>query len=216
MKKAAWLIVIISPLLALGACQLPMFKSYEEPAYQRTKLVSEAPTIEYRLYPPKLMAEVAVSGARREAISDGFRLLADFIFGNNRAQSNIDMTTPVAQQGISEPIDMTAPVAQQASGDDTWHVRFYMPKAYTIDTLPKPNHEKVQIKVQPAYTAVVIRFSGSHSDSNLKKHQKQLDAYIAEQNLITMGGPTYAFYNPPWTPWFMKRNEIIYRLAPAS
>lgn len=197
MRKTFKLAIIGGFLAALAGCGMTLFKTYEEPDYTVISSNNGQPLIEQRRYPAKLMAEVEVSGAREEAINDGFRLLADFIFGNNTAKSSIDMTTPVAQQ---------------AAGENTWHVRFFMPKEYTLETLPKPNSDKVNISVQPGYDAVVIRSSGRHSEANLSEHLQLLEKHIAEHGLMIQGDPTYAFFDPPWTPWFMKRNEISYPL----
>ena len=116
-------------------------------------------TIEIRDYAPMIVAEVSVPGDREKAISDGFRLIADYIFGNNISSQEMAMTAPVIQQP-SEKIAMTAPVIQQG-GEGLWVVRFVMPSAYTIETLPKPNNSEVNLKEIAGKRFVVIRFLGS-------------------------------------------------------
>lgn len=212
MKKAFKILIIGGLITALVGCGMTVFKTYEEPDYKVLSSESSKPLIEQRSYRSKLIAEVQVSGSRDESINKGFRLLADFIFGNNTTEGSIEMTAPVAQQAVSEKVEMTTPVAQQAVGKDLWHVRFYMPKEYTMESLPKPNNDKVTIRYLDGYDAIAIRFSGRHSESNLQEHLQKLEAFVVAQGLKTQGEPTYAFFDPPWTPWLMKRNEIIYRV----
>ena len=175
-----------------------------EPKYESLRREGN---IEIRRYPALLAAEVETSGERLPAINDGFRLLADFIFGNNTASTKIAMTAPVTQQA-SEKIAMTAPVTQQSAGDNVWRVRFMMPDTFTKDTLPLPNNPKVKIVTLPSATYAVIRFSGSTKQSNLDAHANTLNDYVNQNNLTPLGPQTFAFYNPPWTLPFLKRNEI--------
>jgi hypothetical protein len=121
------------------------------------------------------------------------------------------MTAPVTQQA-SEKIAMTAPVTQQGDGQ-TWRVRFVMPANYTTDTLPKPNNAAVKIKEIAAKRFAVIRFSGWAGDESLKRRTEELDAFIKSKNLKPLSAPTYAYYNPPWTLPFFRRNEIMIEIA---
>jgi hypothetical protein len=103
---------------------------------------------------------------------------------------------------------MTTPVQQQSMGDD-WQVSFVMPSEYTIETLPRPVNDCVILKKIPAKTFAVITFSGSSSDKNLKNHENQLMKYVSANELLVIGAPKYAFYNPPWTLSLMRRNEVM-------
>lgn len=154
-----------------------------------------------------IIAEVEVDGKREEAIQEGFRMLADYIFGNNTVKQDIAMTAPVQQQ-VNEKIAMTAPVQQQAS-NNAWKVSFVMPSIYSMESLPKPNSDKVMIKEIPEKEFIVIRFSGLHSAANLADQEKLLLKHVAEQQIKTVGSVKYAFYNPPWTLPFLRRNEIM-------
>ena len=182
-----------------------MSNNVEQPNYG--VLSSSTDDIEIRRYAPMVIAEVEVRGAREEAISDGFRLLADYIFGNNTTQQDIAMTAPVQQQA-NKKIAMTAPVQQQSSGD-RWKVSFVMPAEYSLATLPEPNNEQVKLKQIPAKDFIAIQFSGTNSKQNITKHERQLLQYIERNNIQTLGSPKYAFYNPPWTLPFMRRNEVM-------
>ena len=166
---------------------------------------------EIRDYAPAIVAEATVSGTREEAIRQGFRVIADYIFGNNIAGEKVAMTAPVLQQS-SEKIAMTAPVTQQAKGNQ-WQVRFVMPAHYTMATLPKPNNAEVKLKQISGKRFAAERFSGSTSEDNLQEHTQTLMAFIKAQKLHALSAPTYAFYNPPWTLPFLRRNEVMVEIA---
>jgi effector-binding domain-containing protein len=206
MKKKWIVIVVIMGIILIGvALSGPIMSNIETPGYE---VVSSEQNIEIRLYQPMVIAEAEVTGNREESISNGFRLLADYIFGNNTVQQDIAMTAPVQQEHISQKIAMTAPVQQQSSGD-SWKVSFVMPVEYTIESLPKPNNKHVVLRQTPQKQFAVIRFSGTSSDENVKKHEKELINYLNAKGIQVTGSPKYAFYNPPWTLPFMRRNEVM-------
>lgn len=164
-----------------------------------------------RRYAPFIVAQVTVDGPREIAIKQGFRLLADYIFGRNTPQAKIDMTAPVIQQKI----DMTAPVLQQETLEkNTWLVRFVMPETYTMETLPQPNNSKVTLLEIPEKTYLTIRFSGRSTQENLKTHLERLKNHMDDKGVSAKGEPIYAFYNPPWTLPFLRRNEIMVEIDP--
>ncbi len=211
-KKTIWITLgLIIILIAAFALSGTIMSQVDEPEY---KVLESSGDIEIRQYEPTLVAQVLVEGERKDAISKGFRMLADFIFGNNKDDKEIAMTAPVTQQE-GKKIAMTAPVTQQKEMDQYWRVRFVMPAEYTLETLPKPVDEKVEILSVPGQKFVVIRFSGSSTEENLKKHLQELQAYLAQNKLEGIGDPIYAFYNPPWTLPFMRRNEIMIELPGA-
>lgn len=192
---------------ALTACT-GVLTTVSEPTY---KTLTQQDAIEERDYAPLIVAEVTTSGARDDAANAGFRLLADYIFGNNTSQQKLAMTAPVQQQA-GEKLAMTAPVQQQAAQDGAWQVRFVMPAGYTMATLPKPNNPAVRLIERPAERFVVIRFSGTSSAANLGEHLTLLEQYVQAKQLKVAGAPQYAFYNPPWTLPFLRRNEIMFAL----
>ena len=156
----------------------------EQPKYQ---VVESSGNVEIRDYTPMIVAEAEVSGDRPDAIGKGFRIIADYIFGNNTAAQKVPMTAPVTQQG-SEKIAMTAPVTQQGDGN-TWRVRFVMPSSYTIETLPKPNNPAVKLKEIGAKRYAVIRFSGMAGEDSLKRYTEEVNAFISAKNLIAPISP---------------------------
>jgi hypothetical protein len=203
-------LALVSITILLGGCSI--VGKTPEPAW---KSVRQDGNIEIRRYDPMILAEVTTTGERYDAINDGFRILADYIFGNNEAKQDIAMTAPVTQQSSSSSVSipMTVPVTQQKSSEEqSWKVSFVMPGNYTMDTLPKPRTDKIRFIEIPEHNQVVIRFSGMNTDKNLAEHQGKLMNWVKAQSLKTSGEPVYAFYNPPWTPFFLKRNEIMLRL----
>ncbi len=116
---------------------------------------------------------------------------------------------------IGIKIAMTAPVQQQFA-NDAWKVNCVMPSEYTMDSLPKPNNEKVTLRQIDRKTFVVIRFAGRNSDSNLSKYEQQLREFVETQDISVKGSAKYAFYNPPWTLPFMRRNEVMLEVEGGS
>ncbi len=230
------IVAIVSMSLLLGA-QSAM-AAEEIPDYVVEYVLAD--DIEVRRYPLMLLAEVDVYGDRQEAATKAFRVLAGFIFGDNAPARKIDMTAPVtasaaqsdaaadepAGDGEGEKIAMTAPVTLSAeskngapenlggvAGERLWTVAFMMPSEYSLETLPAPSDPSIRIRLTDPYRAVAIRFSGRYTNENMEKHKGRLDAAIAETGLSTLGAPIVAYYNGPFTPFFMRRNEIQYRLA---
>ena len=211
-KKLMWWVIAVLAVVLLGAALWgPIVSNVEQPKY---KVAQSSGNIEIRDYAPMIVAEAEVTGERREAIGTGFRLIADYIFGNNTASKKVAMTAPVTQQA-SEKIAMTAPVTQQGEGN-SWKVHFVMPSNYTMETLPKPNNPAVELKEIPGKRFAVIRFTGTGGKDSLERHTKELDAFLSAKNLKPLSPPTYAFYNPPWTLPFMRRNEVLVEVSPNS
>jgi hypothetical protein len=203
-----WIVGIVAVVLLGAALWGPIVSNVEHPKYT---LVERSGAIEIRDYAPIIVAETEVRGDRREAISKGFRLIADYIFGNNTAAQKVQMTAPVTQQD-SKKIAMAAPVTQQGDGN-TWRVRFIMPSKYTMETLPKPNNPAVVLKEIPGKRFAVIRFSGMGGKDSLDRHTKEVQEFISATQLTPLSSPTYAFYNPPWTLPFLRRNEVMVETA---
>lgn len=202
-----WL--VIAGVVAVGAAAWgPIMSNVEQAKYE---VVESHGDIEIRDYAPMIVAAAEVSGERKEAINQGFRTIADYIFGNNAPQQKVAMTAPVIQQS-SEKIAMTAPVIQQGDGSN-WTVRFVMPASYTMDTLPKPNIDAVKLIEIEGKRFAVIHFSGTGSNENLKEHEERLKTFIEEKRLKAVSTATYAFFNPPWTLPFLRRNEVMVEVA---
>lgn len=180
----------------------------EQPDY---RVVRAESNLEIRDYAPMILAEVEVSGERKQAIREGFKILADYIFGNNVSNLKMEMTAPVTNE-LNEKMAMTAPVIQEQHRDK-WKVRFVMPKKYSFETVPKPNSKEVVLVPLPARRFAVVRFSGLADDESINQHTKQLQAYLSAEKLKPLGGVVLAFYNPPWTLPILRRNEVMIEIG---
>ena len=171
-----------------------------------------------RVYDPKIIAEAEVPGTLKDASSAGFKLIADYIFGNNTSRTKLDdnekinMTAPVtmqqSEQIVSEKISMTAPVTMEQT-DQKWRMHFVMPSEYTLDTLPKPNNPAVTIRQVQGAKYAVIRFSGFAGEAKVERMTAELEKWLKGKNIKAIGNPELARYNPPWTLPFMRRNEVL-------
>jgi hypothetical protein len=175
--------------------------------------IEKKDAFEIREYQPKLIAQVLVTGTFDSASSKGFRLLADFIFGNNKTNESskkIDMTAPVITRDASEKIDMTAPVVSEET-ERGWYISFNMPKQYSKDTLPVPNNPEVKIIEVPSEKFAVITFSGLVRERKYVEMLNLLNEEMKKRNLEPKGPVILARYNPPWTLPFLRRNELMIR-----
>jgi hypothetical protein len=210
----AALLLAASPLKAQETMPKMMYKSTETPAYSVERAVGEA---ELRLYAPRIVAEVTVSGSRSGAITAGFRILAGYIFGGNEGAAKVAMTSPVAQLPAQQ-IAMTSPVAQSAAegagaGEDgPWVVQFTMPSEYTLDSLPKAKDASIRFAALPSERQLVLQFPGLAGTSMLQRKEAELRALAAANGLELGSGPRYYFYDAPFTlPW-NRRNEVAFAL----
>jgi hypothetical protein len=191
----------------------------EEPQYE---LIRTYPEFELRRYEPHLVAEMQVSGDFDGVGSTAFRVLADYIFGNNRKRESIEMTAPVSQRPSDgeegEEIGMTAPVKQQpASEGESYVVSFVMPARYTLDTLPEPLDERIRIREEPGQLVAARRYSGRWTHANYQDNLETLREGLARADLRPVWAPVYARYNSPFSLWFLRRNEVLIEVeAPES
>ena len=174
MKGRRKILILIVGIILIGALAAgPIMSNVETPSY---KVIQSKGKIEIREFSPMIIAEVEVVGKRKNAISDGFQLLADYIFGNNITRDNID-TTATIQRPVGKKIAMTAPVQQQL-GSNSWLVSFVMPSEHSMEELPKPKNIEIKLKKVPTKRFITIQFSGTSSDENLAKHEKLLLEFI--------------------------------------
>lgn len=191
---AALLVLVHKPAMAV-----------EEAEYE---VVRKEGAIELRDYAPSIVAETVVNGDFEDASSKAFRTLFKYIDGENKSRSKIAMTAPVSQEQSSQKIAMTAPVSQEAAGEG-WVVSFMMPASFTMDTIPETKDPSVTIRQRSAWRAASIRYSGFWSEKNYNEHLNELLTWLDEQGLRATGPAVWARYNAPFTPWFMRRNEIL-------
>lgn len=194
----------------------------EEPHYD--VLISQAP-FELRHYAPTLIAQTVVDGDMDEASNKGFRLIADFIFGNNLAANStqatkIAMTAPVTVEPQSSKIAMTAPVTVEPQSNDTslasakqWRIHFVMPSHYTLANIPKPNNSAVTLHELARKYFVVHRYSGFNTVARVQEKTNEALAWAKQQSLKVVGTPQLSRYDPPWTLPMFRRNEIMLEVA---
>ena len=175
------------------------------------KVVEKDGNFEIRDYAPQILAETIIDGSFENAGNKAFRRLYRYISGNNQLQLKVDMTTPVSQKATSKAIKMTAPVSQQQI-EDKWIVSFMMPASYTMETIPQPNDPKVKLRKIPSRRMAAVCYSGVWSKENYLKNKARLDAWMQRKDLVGTGNPVWARYNPPYTLWFLRRNEILIEL----
>jgi hypothetical protein len=212
---------VLCVLIVLGGKAMAV----DEPPF---RVIEADGAFEVRDYPALVVAEVTVAGNQDEAGNRGFRLLAAYIFGGNTRKQSIAMTAPVVQNpDPGEKIAMTAPVVQsqqagtpqaptQLAGTDqpgTWTVRFIMPQGSTLESLPTPNDARVHLVAAPPTRVAVVRFSGLAFASDVVAKTAELRAWIASRHWSAIGPPQLARYNPPWTLWFLRRNEVMISLS---
>jgi SOUL heme-binding protein len=168
--------------------------------------------LEIRQYAPVIVAETVVEGDWRAAGNAGFRRLANYIFGGNDGGQKIAMTAPVSQHSRGQTIAMTAPVAQERRGAN-WVVAFTMPSEYSLDRLPVPDDPAIRLRPVGERRVGAIRFSGSWDAKRFDARAAELRQWLESKGQTTIGEPVAARYDPPWTPWFLRRNEILFELA---
>ncbi len=184
----------------------------EEPAHD---VVVKDGKFEIRAYEPMIMATVVVDAEQRRAPNAGFRPLANFIFGDNTTQAEIEMTAPVVQTRSVE-IAMTAPVTQSAAEPGGWSIGFVMPSEWTMETLPEPNDPNVTLSEQPARVVASVKFAGGINPGRQSRKQAELEAWIVDQGYQAVGAPTFAYYDPPWIPGPFRRNEVLIEVEKAE
>ncbi|WP_211228984.1 SOUL family heme-binding protein [Thalassobaculum salexigens] len=170
--------------------------SVEQPAYT---VVEADGDIELRDYPAMVVAEAVTAGDRQEGVRQGFRALAGYIFAKDRDGERIAMTAPVIQQPT------------EGNGGSAWRVRFVMPSQYALDALPRPAGGEVALDRWPPMRLAAIRFSGRADDADFAEHEARLRDWLAGQGLEPEGSPLLAYYDDPWTPGVLRRNEVLLR-----
>lgn len=219
-------LIVLSGIVLLGGCTLVGIRSgTEERSYVVVEQLS-APDVEVRRYAPALAAETTVAADSEEAgRSAAFRLLFDYISGSNREAARVAMTTPVETSGSgAQRIAMTVPVETRAEPAKVeaaspaeagrYAMRFFLPASFSAATAPQPTDPRVRIVAVPAETMAVLRFTGSRSDAAVDARKRVLLAAVDGSGLRATGAPVAWFYDPPWTLWFLRRNEVAVAVAP--
>lgn len=175
--------------LVAGGAYVSATRSVETPAYA---VVQKDGDIELRRYPEMTLAQVTRAGTRRNAVQSGFSPLARYIFAKDRAGEKIAMTAPVVQKPI----------------DDKWVVSFILPSGVSVEDAPKPSGD-VTLVTEPARFVAAIRFSGVWSDTRFDEAASRLRHWIEDEGLSVQSPIEYGYYNDPFTPAFLRRNEVL-------
>ena len=181
----------------------------EEPDYH---VIQKLEDIEIRAYAAYTVAEVVVTATAAEAGKQAFPILAGYIFGKNKGARKLGMTAPVTQAAEPVKLEMTAPVTQTAEAGG-FRVQFVLPKGVTQASAPEPLDARITLRDVPPSRVAVIRYSGFWSEANYQQHLDALQTALRAANLAWLGQPVYSRYNAPFTPWFLRRNEIWLHLA---
>ena len=186
------------------------------PGYETAMAIEEASytviekngDFELRQYVPQIVAETIIEGDFDKVGNEGFTRLFGYISGNNTKKQSISMTAPVSQEAGSEKIPMTAPVNQKQVGNK-WNITFLMPSNYTLETLPEPTDKRIVLKLLPSRNVAAITYSGTWSRSRYEEHKAILVKMMSNRKLKPIGEYIFARYNPPFMPWFLRRNEVL-------
>ena len=160
------------------------------------EVIKKLNRVEIRRYPKIVIARVS------NFEDDSFGLLYRFISGQNRQKAKVKMTAPV----VSQEIKMTAPVFSDFSGSG--YMAFVLPSEFSPETTPEPLDSRVKIEEVPARLVAVLRFSGSWSEAHFEEKTKELLDELENEKIETKGGVFTMLYNPPFTPSFLRRNEV--------
>lgn len=182
---------------------------------QRYTVVAVHPGFEVRRYDGHVVAEMIVEGSHEDAGSRAFRSLVGYIGGRNHTGRSVAMTAPVLQQAAAgRRMAMTAPVVQREGGRPGSHiVGFVMPADETLETLPEPDDPRVTLRAVPVELAAVLRYSGRWAQAGYEERAARLQRAITDTGLRASGQPQWARFDPPWTPWFLRRNEVLVPVA---
>ncbi|MFJ6195412.1 SOUL family heme-binding protein [Micromonospora sp. NPDC092111] len=178
---------------------------------QPYRVLGQHPGFELRRYPAHLVAEMRVGGTFSTAGNEAFRPLAAYLSGANRSRRAVGMTAPVVQEPAGpERIAMTAPVVQ-VEGDrpDCWLVRFVLPASLSTATVPEPEDPRIVIREIPEQLAAAVRFGGRWTDRAFDQRATALGRAVTAAGLTPSGAIRYARFDPPWKPWFLRRNEVV-------
>ncbi len=196
--------VLFVIIVFIPGCTVFGIRYVEEPDYHVEK--TDGP-FELRHYPEYLIAETEVRSNYDDASSIAFSRLFDYISGKNKSDSKIQMTAPVLQDTSGDEIQMTAPVLQTSQGE-RWMMAFVLPAEYTLETAPRPTDPLVQLRRVPAEQVASLRYTGRLSEESIQTHSERLQDWLAANNYPSRSDARSAGYDPPWTLWFLRRNEI--------
>ncbi|MEM7146503.1 MAG: heme-binding protein [Verrucomicrobiota bacterium] len=189
----AAIFVLVVPLIVYAGCKTSR-AGYESADYTTT--TRDGP-FEIREYPELALVSAPMKNSDRDGMNSGFNQLFRYITGNNQSDTKIAMTTPVFIERSTQNPSMS----------------FVLPGDIKAPDAPEPNNAAVAVTTKKAGTFATCRFAGSRNSKTEQDATDKLKTWIAHQGLTTIGEPEFAYYDPPWTPTFLRRNEVLMRLA---
>jgi len=198
----------LAGLALLGVSALLVAKSAMAVEKAKYTVLEKEDDFEIRQYESQIVAETFVEGDLEEVGNEGFRRLYAYISGENTKKQSISMTAPVGQETRSEKIAMTAPVKQEKK-DNQWRITFLMPAEYTLEMLPEPDDARVKLAREPGRLMAAVKYSGTWSEEGYEENKALLEEYLQKRGLTKAGEPVWARYDPPFMPWFLRRNEVL-------
>ncbi|KAL2610743.1 hypothetical protein R1flu_029316 [Riccia fluitans] len=182
------------------------------------RVISKKERYQIREVESYLIAETdmpGTSGFDFMGSGQAFNTLADYLFGKNKRRETMEMTTPVLtrrKESQSQKMEMTTPVlTQKPSSTESWRMAFLLPSKFNEENLPIPENSSVKIRRVPAKLVAVTAFSGYVTDNLVKQKEGELRRALQKDGLVRVKDsvqPEIAQYNPPFTPPFMRRNEL--------
>jgi hypothetical protein len=151
-------------------------------------VVKKIGSLEIRDYPASVHAQLTLTGSAETVGNKAFGSLVGYISSNK--------------------IAMTSPVIQERN-EDQWNVSFVMPAGMNAADLPKPTNSELVIREVPAHLAGATTWSGSWKYPEAQKRGEEMVEQLTDLGYRVSGEPRWARYDPPWKPWFMRRNEMI-------
>ncbi|APC97871.1 SOUL family heme-binding protein [Francisella frigiditurris] len=189
----------------LSGCSIFGISNVPEPNYKSLKTDNNFSIREYK---PIIEAQVQINNNDyKSAVNKGFKELFKYITGENISNEKIKMTKPVVIKQNSQKIAMTAPVLVK-EGKESWIISFILPESFNIDDAPKPTNNSIKLVEVPQEKVAVINFNGSFNEEAIKENTSKLKNWINHNNLVQIGEPRAAGYNPPWTIPYFRKNEI--------
>lgn len=206
LQNQTLLAILLRPLLWIGLIAMPLTShAIDEPAYDVLRAFGN---VELRQYAPYVVAEVVIDGDAEDAGNAAFPILAGYIFGKYKAKKTFDMTAPVTQTAAPVKMAMTAQVTQATAPGGGQLIQFVLPRGVTLETAPEPLDPRVHLRLVSVSQWAALRYSGTWSQANYDEHLALLRAALMTEGVVTQGEPVLARYNAPFTPWFLRRNEI--------
>jgi hypothetical protein len=178
------------------------------------RVVQSMPDFELRQYQSYAVAETTATGEIESGLDAAFQRLFKYISGSNRAQQKIEMTIPVVTKAAGEKLEMTTPVVRSAGNAGTL-MQFVLPSRFDASKAPQPTDPEVRIRDVPAQSIAARRFSGRPNESNYRENEARLLKALEGAGIVPTDEPRFAIYNAPFTPWFMRRNEVLVPVEPA-